>query len=186
MDAETATRVLSEDVQQYIDERVRAEVERALADDSARRTCRIIASRGRLDEAYPPMILATTAAALGMDAAVFFTFYGLNLLRKEPKLLVDPIGNPAMPTPVPNLVAALPGMRQMATAMMQSMFAKHGVPSFQELRQTALDSGVRLIACQMTMDVMGFRREEMIDGIEVGGAAMFLAEASRAHITLFI
>lgn len=177
---------LTDEVRAYIDQRVKSEMKEAIENDSARRTCRIVASKGKLDEAYPPLILASTAAALGMDAAIFFTFYGLGLLKKEPHLKVDAIGNPAMPMPMPNLITALPGMRQMATMMMEGMFKKNGVPSFLELRGVALETGVRFIACQMTMDVMGFKQQDMIDGIEVGGAAMFLAEAAQAHITLFI
>lgn len=166
---------------------VAEQVDAALKDrDPARQTVRIIASKGTLDWAYPPFILASAAAALGMDAAIFFTFYGLNLLKKELKLQVDPIGNPGMPMPVPNLVAALPGMRAAATAMMSGMFRKQGVASVAELREVCLESGVRLIGCQMTMDVLGIRREELIDEIEVGGAAAFLSEAGQAHITLFV
>ncbi|MFZ5823719.1 MAG: DsrE/DsrF/DrsH-like family protein [Bacillota bacterium] len=154
--------------------------------DPAAQTCRIIASKGTLDWAYPPLILASTAAALGMDTAVFCTFYGLELLRKDLNLKMDPIGNPAMPMPMPNLLAAMPGMRLAATAMMGSMFRKSGVASTKELREVCLASGVRFIACQMTVDVMGYKPEQFIDGIEFGGAAMFMAEAARAHTTLFI
>lgn len=182
---------LREAVDAYLKQRlaglVAEQVDAALKDrDPARQTVRIIASKGTLDWAYPPFILASAAAALGMDAAIFFTFYGLNLLKKELKLQVDPIGNPGMPMPVPNLVAALPGMRAAATAMMSGMFRKQGVASVAELREVCLESGVRLIGCQMTMDVLGIRREELIDEIEVGGAAAFLSEAGQAHITLFV
>lgn len=175
-------RYLEERVQALVEERVQA----ALNADPARRTCRIIASRGTLDQAYPPLILASTAAALGMDVAVFFTFYGLELLRKDLHLQVDPIGNPAMPMPVPNLVAALPGMRTAATWMMSGMFRRHGVATPGELREVCIESGVRLIACQMTLDVMGVPPGQLIDGLEFGGAAAFLSEAAQAHITLFV
>lgn len=185
-----AGRTLEEAVEAYLRKRlpdlVAAEVRKALEGDPARQTCRIIASKGTLDWAYPPFILASAAAAMGMDAAVFFTFYGLNLLKRDLRVQVDPIGNPAMPIPVPNLVAALPGVRSAATWMMSDMFRKKGVPSVAELRDVCIESGVRLIACQMTMDVLGFKREDLIDGIEVGGAAAFLNEASRAHVTLFV
>lgn len=181
---------LREAVDRYLDERleekVRELVRRQFEDDPAANSCRIIASKGTLDWAYPPFILASTAAALGMDTAVFFTFYGLNLLKKDPKLVVDPIGNPAMPMPMPNIITVLPGMRDAATWMMGGMFKKHGVASVLELREMCVESGVRLIACQMTFDVMGFKQEEMMDGLEYAGAAAFMTEAARSHTTLFI
>jgi peroxiredoxin family protein len=186
----TLPRELQEAVDAYLDrrlgERVRELVQAELQLDPARNMCRIIASKGTLDMAYPPLILASTAAALGMDTAVFFTFYGLEILKKDLRLKVDPIGNPAMPMPVPNLIAALPGMRSAATWMMSGMFQKHNVPSIAELRTVCQESGVRFIACQMTVDVMGFKPEQLIDGIEFAGAAGFLVEAGQAHTTLFI
>ncbi len=177
-------------IDRYLDERleqrVRALVKEEMEQDPAAQNCRIIASKGTLDWAYPPLILASTAAALGMNTAVFCTFYGLELLRKDLNLKMDPIGNPAMPMPMPNLLAAMPGMRMAATAMMNSMFRKSGVASIPELREVCLASGVRFIACQMTVDVMGYKAEQFIDGVEFGGAATFMAEAARAHTTLFV
>ena len=169
---------------------VREELERAQKRDTATRKAAIIASKGTLDWAYPPLILATTAAASGMDAHVFFTFYGLNIIRKdfERKLKVSPVGNPAMPTPVPmpNLVTALPGMGPMATSMMKSMFKKHNVATVRELLDAAREADVHLIACQMTMEVFGYGPDDFIEGVEYGGAAAFLSEARKAHVTLFI
>ena len=177
-------------VEEYLDRRlgqlVAEKVREALDQDPAKKQVAIIASKGTLDMAYPPLILASTAAALEMEASVFFTFYGLQILKKDLKLAMDPIGNPGMPMPMPNIISVLPGMRAAATWMMKGMFARHSVPSIAELRQSCLDMGVKLIACQMTMDVMGIRREELIDGIEVVGAASYLAQASQAHVTLFI
>lgn len=169
---------------------VREEVERALrADPAARKAC-LIASKGTLDWAYPPLILSTAAAAAGMETAVFFTFYGLNIVHRdfERKLQVSPVGNPAMPMPVPmpDILTAMPGMTTMATSMMKSMFRKKGVAPIGELLDAARESGVRLIACQMTIDVFGYRQDEFQEGVEFGGAAAFLSEARRAHLTLFI
>jgi peroxiredoxin family protein len=150
----------------------------------------IIASKGSLDMAYPPLILATTAAAMDYDVTIFFTFYGLDIVKKgyADKLKVSPIGNPAMPMPVPipTLIGALPGMEAMATAMMKSMFKKHGVATIGELLKLAMESGVKLIACQMTMDVMGVKQSDIIGGVEVGGAAMWMDAAADAQINLFI
>lgn len=169
---------------------VREEVERAMKKDPAARQACFIASKGTLDWAYPPLILSTAAAAAGMSAAVFFTFYGLNVIRKdfERLLRVSPVGNPAMPMPVPmpDIVTALPGMKSMATGMMKSMFGKKGVASIRELLDVARESEVRLIACQMTMEVFGLKEADFIDGVEFGGAAAFLSLARRSHVTLFI
>ena len=156
----------------------------------AQKKMTIIASKGSLDMAYPPLILATTAAAMDMDVTIFFTFFGLDIIKKDnaDKLKISPIGNPAMPMPVPipTLVGSLPGMEAMATAMMKSMFKKHGVATIGQLLELAKESGVKLIACQMTMDVMGVRQEDVIDGVEFGGAAMWMDAATDAQINLFI
>ena len=169
---------------------VREEVERAWKKDPASRKACFIASKGTLDWAYPPLILSTAAAAAGLEATVFFTFYGLNVIHRDfpRKLRVSPVANPAMPMPVPmpDLLTAMPGMTTMATSMMKSMFRKRGVAAIGELLEAARESGVKMIACQMTMDVFGYKREDFIEGVEIGGAAAFLSEARRAHVTLFI
>ena len=149
----------------------------------------IIASKGALDMAYPPLILATTAAALGYEVQIFFTFYGLQLLRKDlSHIKISPLANPAMPMPVPMpvIVSILPGMESMATMMMKQKIKKHGVASLEELRALCLEADVKLIACQMSIDLFEFDKTEFIDGIEYGGAAMFLEFAGGADITLFV
>jgi peroxiredoxin family protein len=169
---------------------VREEIQRAFKKDPASRKAAIIASKGTLDWAYPPLILSTAAAAAGMDVAVFFTFYGLNIIHKdfERRLKVSPVANPAMPMPVPmpDVFTSMPGMVPMATTMMKSKFRRKGVAAVRELLDVARESGVRLIACQMTMDVFDFKPEDFVDGVEFGGAAAFLSEARKGHITLFI
>jgi peroxiredoxin family protein len=188
------------DIEQLIEQRVEAivaerletlvkeRIAQALKRDPARRKVAIIASKGTLDMAYPPLILATTAAAMDAEASVFFTFYGLDILKKggQDKLQVAPIANPALPVPLPNILGMLPGMTPLATRMMKGIFAKHNVVSVEALLRQAIELDVKLIACQMTTDVMGIRREELIDEVEVGGAATFLNFASGAHTTLFI
>ena len=146
----------------------------------------IIASHGSLDAAYPPLILATSALAMDMEAAIFFTFYGLEILKKgnADKLKIAPIANPAMPMPVPNIIGMLPGMTAMATGMMNNWMKKANVAKLSELLEMAQEMGVRLIGCQMTMDVMGIKKEDLIDGIEIGGAATFLEFASEDAIAL--
>lgn len=149
----------------------------------------IIATKGTLDMAYPPFILASTAAALGYEVQVFFTFYGLQLLRKDlSDVKISPLANPAMPMPVPMpvLVQVLPGMETMATMMMKDKLKKKGVASLEELRAVCQEADVKFIACQMTVDLFDFDKSEFIDGIEYGGAAMFLEFAGETDICLFV
>tara|TARA_B100002003_G_scaffold32453_1_gene27606 strand:- start:92 stop:607 length:516 start_codon:yes stop_codon:yes gene_type:complete len=161
----------------------------------------LITSQGTLDWAYPPFILASTAVAMEMEVAVFFTFYGLTLLKKKIVAKVAPQANPAMPMkmpfgpkrfqniewPMPNvLMGNVPGFETMATSMMKETFKNKGVASIEELREICVESGVRMIGCQMTMDVFGFSKEDFIDGVELGGAATFLEFAAESDIQLFI
>jgi peroxiredoxin family protein len=172
-----------------IQQLVRERVDEAMKKDPAKRKVAIIASKGTLDMAYPPLILATAAAALDMEVELFFTFYGLNIIKKgeADKLQVAPIANPAMPVPMPNIIGMLPGMTPAATWMMKNLyFGKHNVATISELLEQCKELGVKLIACQMTMDVLGFKREELLDEVEVAGAATFLAFAREAHTTLFV
>lgn len=156
-----------------------------MTEDTAKRLA-IIASHGTLDAAYPPFILATAAAAMDMEVEIFFTFYGLQILKKGriDKLKVPPIANPAMPVPMPNIIGMLPGMTAAATAMMNSWMKKAKVAKLSELLEMSKELGVKLIACQMTMDVMGIKKEDLIDGLEIGGAATFLEFASHNAIAL--
>ncbi|MHA2099279.1 MAG: DsrE/DsrF/DrsH-like family protein [Candidatus Kariarchaeaceae archaeon] len=146
----------------------------------------IIAGNGTLDKAYPPLIIASTAAALDMEVAVFFTFYGLNIIDKKKmyKLKVPSLANPGAPMPVPNIIGGLPGMTAMATGMMKNWMKREGVATIPQLIEACIEADVKLIGCQMTMDVMGVDREDLIDEIDVGGAATFLEFASEADITL--
>lgn len=149
----------------------------------------LIASKGTLDWAYPPFILASTAAALDYEVQIFFTFYGLTLLKKDlGDLKVSPLGNPAMPMPVPmpNLVQMLPGMESMATMMMKQKIKDKGVASIAELRDLCLEAGVKLVACQMTVDLFDFKPDDFIEGIEFGGAATFFEFAGDADVSLFV
>ena len=153
----------------------------------------IIVTKGSLDWAYPPFILATTAAAMGLPVTMFFTFYGLPLLLKDLKLQVTAAGNPAMKMPMggvhmglPNLLTAIPGVDAACSVMMKNLIKKKGVASIEELREMAVESEVRMIGCQMTMDLFEYDKEDMIDGIDIGGAATYIEVASQADINLFI
>src|SRR5512140_2278590 len=137
----------------------------------------IIATKGTLDMAYPPFILASTAAALDYEVQVFFTFYGLQLLRKDlSDVKISPLANPAMPMPVPMpvMMQMLPGMETMATMMMKDKLKNKGVASLDELRSLCQEADVKFVACQMTVDLFDFDKSDFIDGIEYGGAATFL------------
>ena len=161
----------------------------------------LIASKGTLDWAYPPFILASTAAAMDMEVSVFFTFYGLTLLKKDIKAKVAPATNPAMPMkmpfgpkgfqdfewPMPNiLMGNVPGFETMATSLMKQTFKNKGVATIEELRDICIESDVKLIGCQMTMDVFGFEKDDFVNGVDVGGAATFLEFAAESDIQLFI
>ncbi|MEE9464144.1 MAG: DsrE/DsrF/DrsH-like family protein [Candidatus Neomarinimicrobiota bacterium] len=166
-----------------------------------KRRLALIASKGTLDWAYPPFILASTAAAMGWEVGMFFTFYGLSLLQRKIKAKVAPQSNPAMPLrlpfgpagfqridwPLPNLVTAnLPGFETVATSLMRETFKKKGMADIEELRALCLENGVRLISCQLTMEAFGFQPEDFIEGVETGGAATFLEFAAGADVSLFI
>jgi peroxiredoxin family protein len=148
----------------------------------------IIATKGTLDWAYPPFILASTAAALGYEVQIFFTFYGLKLLQKNLDLQVSSLGNPGMPMPmpVPVLVQALPGMQRMMTEMMKKKMKAKGVASLEELRDLCVEAEVKMVACQMTVDLFEFNPADFIGGIELGGAATFFEFAGESDICLYI
>lgn len=148
----------------------------------------IIATKGSLDWGYPPFILASTAAALGYECEVFFTFYGLQLLRKKMDLQVTSLGNPGMPMPMPMpvMLQALPGMQKMMTVMMKNKMKAKGVSDLADLRDLCVEAEVRMIACQMTVDLFDMDTSEFIDDIEYAGAAAFFEFAGDSDICLFI
>lgn len=153
----------------------------------------IIVTKGSLDWAYPPFILATTAAAMGLPVTMFFTFYGLPLLLKKLDLKVTAAGNTAMKMPMmgmhmglPNILTAVPGVDAACSVMMKNLIKKKGVASIEDLREMAVEAEVRMIACQMTMDLFEYSLDDMIGGLELGGAATYIESASNSDINLFI
>jgi len=171
------------------------------SDPNAPKRLALIASKGTLDWAYPPFILASAAGAMGWEVGIFFTFFGLTLLKPRLTAQVSPLGNPAMPMKmpfgpegfqninwqIPNLLMAnVPGFETMATTLMKQTFKNKGVATIEELRDMCVEMEVRLIGCQMTMDVFGFKREHFIKECEIGGAATFLEYAADADVQLFI
>ena len=176
--------------EERVREIVREEVERSQNGDPASKKAAIIASKGTLDWAYPPLNLGAAAAASGMQVSIFFTFYGMNIIHRdfEHLLRISPVANPAMPMPVPmpDLVSSLPGMIPFATRMMRSRFKRQGLAPIRELLDVNRELGVRLIACETTLLFMGYSRGDFIDGVEFAGGVSFLTQARHAHLTLFI
>jgi peroxiredoxin family protein len=191
-------------ITQRLDAILPQRIEQALQAREQNRTpsMAIIATKGTLDWAYPPFILGSTAAALGWDVSIFFTFYGLNLLKKDvSSLKVSPLGNPGMPMKmpfgpdwfkginwnIPNLVqAGIPGFESLATALMQQTIKNNGVAGIEELRSMSQEAEVKFIACQMTVDLFGFTHDDFIAGVDYAGAATFLPVAQKADVSLFI
>ncbi len=199
MTAETA---LSPEIEARIDAAVAAKLAEALdgqlraqtqaraaaRGEGRRRRLAIVASKGSLDMAYPPLILASTAAALGWEVGVFFTFYGLDIINRKRNrhLQVAPLANPAMPVPVPNIIGAIPGMTAMATKMMKGWMKRANMPTVEEMITICRQSGVELIACSTTMGVMKVGAPDILDGCEISGAAAFLDFAAEADVNLFV
>lgn len=197
--------VLDDLIKQRLDEILPQKIEEKLAELKANKTpsMTIIATRGTLDWAYPPFILGSTAAALGWDVSVFFTFYGLNLLKKDVSdLKVSPLGNPGMPMKmpfgpdwfkqinwnIPNAVqAVIPGFESVATMLMKQTIKNNGVAEIAELRSLCLEADVKFIACQMTVDLFGYSHDDFIPEVkEYCGAATFLPMAKDADVSLFM
>ncbi|MFN3813265.1 MAG: DsrE/DsrF/DrsH-like family protein [Aquificaceae bacterium] len=155
----------------------------------------LIASKGTLDMAYPPLILGSTAASLGIETGIFFTFYGLNIIHKKKmnELKVAPLGNPAMPmsfppsmqNPItnaissilpgpPQIMGVIPGMTDLMTFMMKKTIKEHKVADIPQLLEACKEAEVKLIPCQMTMELFGYKYEDLIDGLEPPAGAATL------------
>jgi peroxiredoxin family protein len=196
--------VIDDLIRQRLDELLPQKIEEKLKEiqESKTPSMSIIATKGTLDWAYPPFILASTAAALGWDVTIFFTFYGLNLVKKDVSdLKVSPLGNPGMPMKmpfgpdwfksinwnIPNIVqAGIPGFESVATSLMQQTIKNNGVASIQELRELSQEAGVKFVVCQMTVELFGFSHEDFVDGMDYVGAASFLPVAQTSDVCLFI
>ena len=137
--------------------------------------------------AYPPLMLATTAAAMGMEVHLYFTFWGMNMITKKTidSLKISPVGNPALP--IPNILGMIPGMSSMVTSMMQKKMTKMKMPSIREMIATAKEGGVKFHACSPSMNMMGLRKEDLIPEVDdIIGATTYLDLASEDAITLFV
>jgi peroxiredoxin family protein len=158
--------------------------------EEKRKRMALIASKGTLDMAYPPLILASTAGAMDVEVTIFFTLYGVDIINKKKyaSLKIAPIANPAMPSPVPmpNILGMLPGMTAMGTSMMKSMIKKINWPTIPELVQACIDLDVKMIACTPTLEMTGVKKEDLVEGVTMAGAAEFLDFALDANISMFI
>lgn len=175
-----------EQLHSRIDE-LEAELEDLSSTDDEGGKITIIATQGTFDMAYPPLILASTAAAFGWEVVVFHTFWGLDILHEEKSksLKISGVGNPSLP--MPNLVASLPGMDALATKMMERKIDDNGTATIEELIDLSLESGVDLQACQMTIELMEYEEADFYDGVTVGvGAATALQHMAESDVQLLV
>jgi peroxiredoxin family protein len=173
-----------------LDEHLDARVRTLLAEPPAtRRKLALVAGKGSLDWAYPPLMMANNAAKKGWEVGVFFTFYGLNVLHKDKsrRLQISPVGNPAMPMPAPTLLGVIPGMTPLASWMMRRQFRKRGVPTIEDLLAQAVANGVKLFPCGFTIAVFGYGADDFVEGAQPRlGSADFLEFAADADVTLLV
>ena len=156
----------------------------AVKEEVQRRMC-LICSKGSLDMAYPPLILANAACMSGIEVDLFFTFWGMDMVtdKKVDKLQFTPVGNPSAGIP-PSLGAA-PGMGMMASRMMKKQIEELDFPEVREFLEILVDSGANLYACKMSMDMMHVKEEDLIDNVKVIGAMEFM-EISEGAQVMFI
>jgi peroxiredoxin family protein len=156
---------------------------------NGRRKLCIISSKGSLDMAYPPLILANAARMSGIECDIFFTFWGLDIITKKKmgKLNVSTVGNPNMHPwfHIPTLMGILPGMSAAASWMMNREIEKLDFPPVPEFVEMVIDAGTNIYGCKMSMDMMKLTKEDLVDGAEVLGAMEFLELSADAQ-TIFV
>lgn len=146
---------------------------------------------GDLDKTIAAFIMANGAASMGRDVTMFFTFWGLNILRKPEKVsvkktIIEKAFGFMMPRGTKKLGLSRMNMGGMGAKMIRSIMNQKGILSLEELIESAKDHGVRIVACQMSMDIMGIHQEELIDGVELGGVATFIGSGEKSDMSLFI
>ncbi|HHY38628.1 MAG TPA: hypothetical protein GX507_06875 [Clostridia bacterium] len=144
-----------------------------------------------LDKAIAAFTIATGAAAMGDDVTMFFTFWGLNILRRQKavplkKGAIERMFGALMPRGAGRLRLSKMNFFGIGAKMMNGLMKKKGVKTLPELMDLARELGVKMVACTMSMDVMGIAKEELIDGVELAGVASYLSEADEANVNLFI
>ena len=151
----------------------------------------IIVFSGDLDKVLASFIIANGAAAMGRPVTMFFTFWGLNVLRKASKVkvetsFIEAMFGGMMPRGAGKLKLSKLNMGGMGTAMMKMVMRKKNVDSLETLIQKAMKAGVKIVACTMSMDIMGIKEEELIPGVELGGVGAYLGDAEESNVNLFI
>ena len=158
----------------------------AAASEPKKRKLCIIASKGSLDMAYPPLILANAARMSGIEVNIFFTFWGLDIITKSKMddLKVATVGNPSMHPwfHIPTMVGGLPGMSAMASSMMRKEIDKLGFPTVGEFMETLVDAGTKIYGCLMSMDMMKLTEADLIEGAKVLGAMEFMELSEGAQV----
>jgi peroxiredoxin family protein len=146
----------------------------------------IICSKGSLDMAYPGLILANAARMSGIEATLFFTFWGLDIIteKKADRLKVSPVGNPSMG--MPTMLGGLPGMHWMATTMMKRQIDKLDIPPVRELLETLDDAGAELYACRLAADMMGLKQDDLVPQVKAIISALDFFEKSQGANIIFI
>jgi|APSaa5957512622_1039677.scaffolds.fasta_scaffold00524_10 peroxiredoxin family protein len=151
----------------------------------------LVSSKGGLDMAYPPMILANAARMSGIECEIFFTFWGLDLITKKKmgKVNIATVGNPAFSMApyapwfkIPTWMGLIPGMSWVATKMMAYQIKKLDFPPIPEFMENLLDSGVKLYGCKLSMDMMNLQEEDLIDGATMLGAMEFMELSKDAQV----
>ncbi len=157
-----------------------------MSETKSTRKIAIICSKGTLDMAYPGLVLANAARQAGIDAVLFFTFWGLDIVtkKKNSKIKVTPVGNPAMG--MPNLVGIIPGMTTMATSMMKKKIEGLDIPPIDEFIEMIHDAGVKLYGCRMSVDMMGLTEDDLVPQLEGVITAMDFMDISEGAQTIFV
>jgi peroxiredoxin family protein len=160
----------------------------SVVDSPRKKRLAMVASKGTLDQAYPPLILASTAVSLGWEAGIYFTFYGLDILHKDrfEKLKMASLANPSGPIQLPNILGAVPGATAAATKVMKKWMSRSKMPTVPEFLDMNRELGVQFFACATTMGVMGVTEDDLIEGSDIAGAAAFLDYASEADVSMFV
>jgi peroxiredoxin family protein len=172
--------------------KLRQELEALVADRAPQDKASFVVFNGDLDRLLAALAIATGAAASGLETTMFFTFWGLAALRRKgagakgKRTLKQKMFSMMTPGSTEGMGVSRMNYLGVGARMLRSMMDDAGVDSVEKLLALARELGVKLVACTMSMDVMGVAKEELVDGVELGGAATFLGEASRSRVSLFI
>ncbi|MFN4034171.1 MAG: DsrE/DsrF/DrsH-like family protein [Fimbriimonadales bacterium] len=170
-------------------QQLQAQVDALRAQTPENRLSMVVFS-GDLDRVLAAFVIASGAAASGLEVSMFFTFWGLTALRRrrdsKGKTLLQKLMGWMTPVGARGLGVSKMNFGGVGAKMLRAMMRQQGAPQIEEMMQLTRDLGVRIVACQMSMDVMGIRQDELLDGVEVGGVATFLGDATKSKTTLFI